>query len=180
MDLDKMLGSGNVLSKGVRRVLVRAAVRAAVMGAGRETAQLCRRGCVVLGSRVLFGAAVLLTPLVIFSMNLVGQACCSWQGRMETGFWPLCSWLICQSLCFATISSSHLLLLLQAWNDSPGTAYKELVPQARLLCVLCKIIKLSAAFPRTGLTSVHENSAEVQEYVTGLQKHHPKCVTSGS
>lgn len=42
------------------------------------------------------------------------------------------------------------------------TAYKELVPKARLLCILCKIIKLSAAFPGAGLTSVCENSAEVQ------------------
>lgn len=31
MDLDKMLGSGSVLSKGVGRVLVRAAVQAAVV-----------------------------------------------------------------------------------------------------------------------------------------------------
>lgn len=141
-----------------------AAIEPAVVW-GRQGGSSAGEAAEVLGREVLSGAVMVLRPLLILSMSLVGQACCCWQGKIGTSFLSL----VFQADLAIVLLCHHFLFPLAApalsLKDSPETAYKELVPKARLGCILSQIIKLPAAFPRAGLASVNaENSAEVRGY----------------
>lgn len=180
MDLDKMLGSWKSSLRGWqerRSYCWELLFNQEWCGAGREAAlqeRLLRR---------LEGECSLVLwhcwgPWSFFPWAWWDRPAAAGRGRWRLVF-GLCvpGWFY-PLFCFATIFSCHLLLLW-AWEISPGTAYEGLVPKARLRCTLCKIIKLSAAF--LGLGSLQFMRIQLKYGdVTGLQRCHPKCMTFGS
>lgn len=180
MDLDKMLGSWKSSLQGWqerRSYCWELLFNQEWCGAGREAAlqeRLLRR---------LEGECSLVLwhcwgPWSFFPWAWWDRPAAAGRGRWRLVF-GLCvpGWFY-PLFCFATIFSCHLLLLW-AWEISPGTAYEGLVPKARLRCTLCKIIKLSASF--LGLGSLQFMRIQLKYGdVTGLQRCHPKCMTFGS
>lgn len=150
--------------------------RGGVEQAGRESAWEVAE---VLGRYVLLFGALALLRLT----GRTGLLADGW-GRSRLIF----SFCICSWFTHYFSSPSFPLPTCGFCSDPESMALEQLIKdlgrtapltKARLGCIWCKI-KLSANLPRFALSSVHENSAEVQGCVTGLQKCHPKYMTFGS